>query len=290
TASILEEEQDIAPDWRARFQRNLREDSERLAESTGALVRYLDDQASAGVKQRTPAEEFDEFLAASAYHFPELEGKAAADPEEVLAGTEAVLSEAARGVARSHLSRYRQDAAAMPLAEFSSTAHAVQFDPAALMQTFGVDLASVFRRLSSLPPHETGTHFGLVTCDASGTLLYRKPIDGFAVPRYGGACPLWPLYQALLRPMAPIRRVVEVVGRSPVRFMTYAVSQPRQPSRIGGPEVVEATMLIVSLQLLEQFGGDTGLPVDLDVGMACRVCPRRGCAARNEPSILVDAV
>ncbi|MCB1843770.1 MAG: hypothetical protein KDI09_12470, partial [Halioglobus sp.] len=30
--------------------------------------------------------------------------------------------------------------------------------------------------------------------DGSGTLTLRKPVAGFSLPRFGAACPLWPLY------------------------------------------------------------------------------------------------
>lgn len=48
TASILAETQEIEPEWEKRFQRNLNEDSRRLAESTQQLVSYLDGAGDVG--------------------------------------------------------------------------------------------------------------------------------------------------------------------------------------------------------------------------------------------------
>ncbi|HRA19993.1 MAG TPA: XRE family transcriptional regulator, partial [Anaerolineae bacterium] len=41
TAAILADTEDIEPEWRERFHRNLHEDSERLAAGAEALVAYL---------------------------------------------------------------------------------------------------------------------------------------------------------------------------------------------------------------------------------------------------------
>jgi predicted transcriptional regulator len=135
---------------------------------------------------------------------------------------------------------------------------------------------------------------GLVTCDGSGTLTFRKPLDGFAPPRFGAACPLWPLYQALLRPLAPVRRVIEQMGQPPRQFLAYAVCQPVRPSGFDAPELVEATMLFVPMDAVLAAGADgAGANVSkvagtvVEVGTNCRVCTRAQCPARREPSLLV---
>jgi predicted transcriptional regulator len=157
---------------------------------------------------------------------------------------------------------------------------------------FGVDLPAVFRRLASLPEEALGGTVGLVACDGSGTLTFRKPVAGFAVPRYSAACPLWPLYQALSRPMAPVRQVVEMSGRAPQPFLTYAICQPAQLAGFGGPQVLEAMMLVVPLDLAETLAPGA-LPAaeraaPMPIGTSCRICPRAACAARREPSIMAE--
>ncbi|MGB5069279.1 MAG: short-chain fatty acyl-CoA regulator family protein, partial [Albidovulum sp.] len=96
---------------------------------------------------------------------------------------------------------------------------------------------------------------------------------------FGAACPLWPLYEALARPMVPIRAVVELAGRVPQRFLTYAFSEPRYPGGFDGPQVVEAMMLILPAPPARQEG-------ERAIGTSCRICPRAACVARREPSIL----
>jgi predicted transcriptional regulator len=114
----------------------------------------------------------------------------------------------------------------------------------------------------------------LVICDASGTLTLRKRIAGFSLPRFGAACPLWPLFSALSRPMVPIEQIVETPNGD--RFLIRAFCQPSYPEGFAGPELRQAVMLILP--------ATTG-PARL-IGATCRICPRKDCAARREPAIL----
>jgi predicted transcriptional regulator len=123
---------------------------------------------------------------------------------------------------------------------------------------------------------------GLVICDASGTPVFRKPTEGFAFPRFGAACPLWPLYAALGRPASAVEAVVEMPGDLPRRFRVRAWCRTSHPQGFGGPELREAAMLIAPA------AGEEHLSV-LRVGTTCRVCPRQDCPARREPSILGTA-
>ncbi|NHX27678.1 DUF2083 domain-containing protein, partial [Escherichia coli] len=185
----------------------------------------------------------------------------------------------ARDMARRHLERYVQDAQILPLETFAEAAQQMQLDPGQLAQHFATDPGMVFRRLAALPEDKLPVRVGLVVCDGSGALTFRRPLSGFALPRFGAACPLWPLYQALSRPMAPIRAVIEQPARPPQRFLTYALCQPMRMSGFGGPQVLESAMLILPDL------SDGAEPAQL-VGTSCRICPRDNCPARREPSIL----
>ncbi|OYW48219.1 MAG: XRE family transcriptional regulator, partial [Rhodobacterales bacterium 12-65-15] len=132
------------------------------------------------------------------------------------------------------------------------------------------------RRLALLP--ELGA--GLVSCDASGTLTFRKPAPGFPLPRFGAACPLWPLYAALGRPQQAMDRDVQMAGPDGRRFRVQAWGVVQRPFGLRGPDLHAAAMLI----LPEAPGSHPALPI----GSSCRVCPRTACPARREPSILND--
>ncbi len=273
-AAILADTEDLEPEWRVRFQANLGADADRLAAGAGALVRYLDGPVGTEAALASPSEEVERWLALRGGHLPEVEDGGVAAAAD-LAATE-FGSPIARQIAAGWFARYAADAARLPLAPFRA-ALAAAGDPAGVGARFGVDLAAVLRRMASLPEAE-GT--GIVICDGAGAITFRRPVEGFALPRFGAGCALWPLYQALARPLVPLRAVVEMAGRSPRRFLTYAVCQPLHPASFDAPQVLEATMLI-----LPAPPEGPGAPV----GPTCRLCPRDDCLARREPSILAEA-
>ena len=271
TAAILAETEDIDPVWRARFHGNLHVDSERLAVGAEALVAYLDGSEAAEEQSiAAPQEEVEGWLAARGWHLPELEGgeAAALEPE-----VECLASAAARAMARGWLARLAADAVALPLEPFRAAL--ASGDPGLVARQFGVGIGAVLRRAALLP----GSQAGLVICDGSGTLVFRKPPEGFPLPRFGAACPLWPLYTALSRPMQPVQALVETAGRGRRRFRVRAFCAPELPRGFRGVELREAVMLI-------EPSADPGEA--LPVGSTCRVCPRVACVARREPSILSE--
>ncbi len=284
-ASILVDTDDIEGEWRDRFHRNIHEDSERLAERSQLLVTYLDNIGDAEMGASSPREELEVWLKARGYHVPELERALPANTQALIRETEHVTSAPGKALTEAFLTRYRADAVKMPLAAFRAAAEETEYDPGRLADRFNVDMASVLRRIAALPSDGNQGRIGLVTCDGSGTLTFRKQVDGFPLPRFGAACPLWPLYQALSRPVTPVRALVEMSGRDPVRFLTYAVSQPIGATGFDLPTVFEATMLILPADRV----AFPDLPV-LQIGTSCRICPHAKCGARREASILVEGI
>lgn len=269
TAAILAETEDIDPAWRARFHRNLHEDSERLAVGAEALVAYLD--ASAAPEEATslsPQEEVEAWLQDRDWH---LDGAGDKAPP-------ALATRAARTLAQEWRATLARDAQTVPLAPLAQVEAEFGPDPLRLAAVFGTDPLTVMRRLALRP----GSRLGLVICDGSGTLTFRKPAEGFAIPRFGAACPLWPLYTALGRPAQPVEAVVATAGRLSRRFRIRAWCSPSHPAGFTGPELRTAAMLI---QPLTAQDAGAGLPV----GPTCRICPAQACPARREPSILTDA-
>jgi predicted transcriptional regulator len=140
----------------------------------------------------------------------------------------------------------------------------------------GADVLAVFRRIATLPDRAEG----LVLCDASGTITFRKPIPAFTPPRFGAACALWPLYAALARPMLPVEALAEMDGRANQRLRLRAYAQTRHVGGFQGVELRYAAMLVTPVPQTP-----TTIPV-LAIGSTCRVCARPTCPARREPSIL----
>ena len=280
-SAILTQGGEIEPEWQARFHRNIFEDSQRLTEATEALVRYLDSDESADPGGSLPQDDVDRWLATIDWHVEALEGKERPSVEELLQDENVPRSPPAQILARRYLERYASDAAVLP---YDQLASAVQNGATApeLARMVGVGLPVVFRRFAALRAKDTqsGEVFGLVACDASGTLTYRKPIDGFELPRYSAACPFWPLFAALQRPMALISDEVSMAGRDEARFEVQAFAEVSYPAGFEGPALSEAWMLFQS-----RLGSDRPAK---RIGTSCRICPEVNCVARREPSVFGD--
>jgi predicted transcriptional regulator/transcriptional regulator with XRE-family HTH domain len=279
TSAILAEE-DVDPAWQARFHRNLNEDSRRLADASRALASYLDAGGDTSRTVLSPQEELHAWLEAQAFELGWIEeGAPGTEDAARLASAPDLASTAAQALARAHVAQYRADAAAMPRATVLDLLHAHGPDPVALARAFGTDYPTVFRRMAALADAAGLPSLGLAVCDGSGTMLFRKSAEGFPLPLFGAACPLWPLYQSLARPHVPSRDLIELAGRTPRRFTCYTLAESRLADGFGGPQVMRAHMLI-----LPADPGETARPTP--VGTSCRICPRAACPARREPSVI----
>jgi len=283
TSSILHQTPDIDDDWRARFHANLLEDSTRLATTTQALVAHIDQLGSAEAEFSTPQEYVETAFDQQGFRLDRLEQDP--DAAEAELATHGAIDPASRGAMRAVLARYGQDARALPLDQLRALVARHGFDPVAILAHTGLAPALVLRRLAVLQPKDGAPETGLVICDGAGALTFRKPLPGFAAPRYGAACALWPLYQSLHRPAEPLMRVLHMPdGR---RYVAYAVCTPLVQG-FGAPPVLEAVMLTLALD--EAQGVADIRDAALDVGVTCRICPRSTCAARREASILSERI
>ena len=279
TAAILADTQEIEPQWRDRFHKNLHQDAERLADSSKSLVVYLDKSDSDGDHRGVPQEDVEAFFDANDHHFNEIEQDGTAEDIDL----SELDSAAAKSLAKDLLGVYAADARAMPLRDVQAALAEAPLDPLQLASRFSVDLATVLRRLATLPDGYLGRPTGLVVCDASGSILFNKSVPGFAMPRFGEACPLWPLFQALNRPLVPIRQRIAQLGRTAAVFDCYAYAWPQPGSRFDQGPVYRSVMLVRSVEDVAQDQKAVAR-----VGPSCRVCPHNDCSSRREPSILSE--
>ncbi len=277
TASILAETDALEREWLDRFHANINEDSARLADSSRALAGYLERGQDPDDAQQLPQEEVDNFLARHSYHFADIETRGEAAIDQMI--EEAGLTRAARNILRNVLSGYAQDAAILKLSALSEALQALaQPDPLALAERLNAPVGLVMRRMASLP----GLGAGYVLCDRSGSLLLRKGLPGFSLPRFGASCPLWPLFEALTQPGTLTHRVVGQIGKREGQFDCYALAEPTGLNRYNAPPLLRSGMLILPNSQPAQ--------ATLEVGTSCRVCPKQGCEGRREPSILSDLI
>lgn len=271
TASILTETPDLGAEWQTRFHHNIDGEAARLAQSSQALLGFLDVEAGAdGSDVVSAVEQAEAIMVARGFHLPEVEaGEPMLWPD---ARSDAVVQ-----ILSGWAADYARDAAALPLTEFAAAARQAAFDPARLVARFGVAVDLVLRRLAQLPLTRDTPPMGLVHCDAAGVVTFQKPILDFRLPRAGTACPLWPLFQASSQPGRALRAVVRLPGAARTPFECFAIATPVGDVSFAGQPRIESLMLV------------RPAPVDetaATVGPGCRVCPVQDCASRRQPSVL----
>lgn len=248
TASILVQEPEMTPDWRARFHGNLDQDSRRLSVTAQALVAYLEsfEQDAALLP---PQEEFEAWIA---------EGRPAEGP----------ATDAARDLARDWSEVEAADRAALPDERLAGAEGA---DPMRLAVQQDKPLDLVLRRLAGIEPDS-----GLLICDGAGGVIFRRPARGMGAFRAGDPCAMLPIFEALAQPGAPVERLIET--ETGQRLRALAIARRLPAASIAAPVLSRAVMLM--RPVAEEDG--PAIPV----GPTCRICPRSDCPGRRVASIL----
>ncbi len=276
TAAILAEDGGLPADWRDRFHQNIHQDAERMTRGAEALVAYLAGSGAEVESASSPQEEVEAWLSSRDWYLSEVE-PGGPGPDALAGEVAGLASAAARDLAAVWVLQAVRDAAMVPRARLEAVLATGEDDPLQIAGSLGAEVLAVFRRMATLP----GRPEGLVVCDASGTLTFRKPIPVFTPPRFGAACALWPLYAALARPMLPVEALAEMDGPANPRLRLRAYAQTRHVGGFQGIELRSAAMLITPVP--QGVASGSVLPI----GSTCRVCSRTACPARREPSILV---
>lgn len=292
SAEILESIDDLGPAERRRFASIIGAESRRLAEIAQALAAFFHgDRADA--RSTTPVGEVEDFLVESGYYFPELEqAPQDAVQERIVQGSPLLKSDAARRRAQQALSSYAAAAARMPYDAFLAAARSLRYDVEALAQRFEASYAQVCQRLLALRrPGAEGVPFALMRVDAAGFTSERLPLPQLPLPRHGGACPLWAVYQALQSPGSIVRQVAEFPGGE--RFLFVARTVEVRGAGFPAPRRLASLMLACDVLHADQTVYGDGLDLRSSapatpVGANCRVCSRAQCAYRQEDP-LIDA-
>ena len=280
SASILVGQEELDADWQRRFHENIHNDSRRLADSSEALIAYLEaPQVDASVVT-SPMEDVEAYFAVQDGHISALEAE---DVDLDAFVAEAGLTGAARKLLRITAETYHRDAVALPRVAFEAASVALGYDPVMLSARFSVDFDVILRRLATLSRQDGHPPMGLAVCDASGTLTFLKHVPGFALSRFGGACPLWPIFRAMGQPGRPVRADVVLPGAVPTQLRCFAVARAVGQVQFDVPPALQSTMLV--LPDPPEVATDP-----LQVGVSCRICPRLRCSSRREPSIDGDAL
>lgn len=291
TSEILAQNDDIDPTSVARFLSNMQAESTRLTETISKLLDYFEDNDGTQFEKGTQisSSKLDDFWDTHQYHCPAL--------EELEVFSEASFGALAsdwhfdesgeRQRALRSFQRYHRTAKMMPLDPFITIAKQYSYNPNPIAHHFRCDIHDVFYRLAHLPQGNDTSNlpeFGLIECDGSGGVLFRKAVKDLSLPRKSSACPLWPLYRAISQPMQPIRTFIETpTGDS---FLTISIAKWSDHHEYGLPGTINSAMLFTADHPTFLLNQERRLMGKINVGLNCEVCPRPNCSARRAPSIL----
>lgn len=280
TADILKNSKNIEHKIQDKFLSNLLEESERLSQTASGILDHFE-QSHSTQDKLTDQTTLDTYLEANNYHLDLLE-TGSSSPTEIIEELQIETDEQLNAL--STLNSYQMMTKNLPLNKFLKKANELNFSPLDLAKYFKTDLRSIFYRFAHLPEGNNTPNWGLLECDGSGAVLYRKQLTTLSLPKFGSACPLWPIYRSLSQPMQPICALLDMPTGE--RFLSYSVAQFDDLGTIGMPGTLKASMIIT--QDYENLIAKTALLSlpQLSVGIQCSVCPRKNCSARRATYIL----
>ncbi|MBC7159007.1 MAG: DUF2083 domain-containing protein [Porphyrobacter sp.] len=219
-----------------------------------------------------------------------------ADAIESEAEQAGLRSPEARKLLTVGLSNYAAGALLMPYAAFRAAARELRHDIDALRYRFGVSFEQACHRLSTLQrPGAAGIAFFFCRVDMAGNITKRHSATRLQFARYGGACPLWIVHEAVAIPDRILVQLTETPDG--VRYVSMAkgivkpsTSYHRRSRRYAvalGCEVGQADSFVYGDEL-DLTGASSATPI----GISCRICPRADCEQRAFPpagrSLMVD--
>jgi predicted transcriptional regulator len=178
----------------------------------------------------------------------------------------------------------------MPYGRFRAAARALRHDIDRLSRRFGVSFEQACHRLSTLQrPGAAGIPFYFCRVDMAGNITKRHSATRLQFARFGGACPLWIMHEAVAIP----DRILVQHAETPdgVRYVSMAKGLVKPSGSFARPSRRYAVALgceaehaadFVYADGMEMGLVDRGVPAT-PIGIACRLCPRPDCDQRAFP-------
>ncbi|QDX24829.1 ImmA/IrrE family metallo-endopeptidase [Sphingomonas suaedae] len=196
-----------------------------------------------------------------------------------------LTSPAARELLSLGLANYAAGALLMPYTRYRDAALDLRHDIDRLRQRFGASFEQACHRLSTLQrPGAQGIPFFFCRVDMAGNITKRHSATPLEFARFGGACPLWLVHEAVAIPDRILTQLAEMPDGARYVMMAKGLVKPsasydRPPRRYAvalGCEEVHAPGFVYADAL--RPGG-----IATPIGTSCRICPRRDCDQRAFP-------
>lgn len=183
------------------------------------------------------------------------------------------------------LANYAAGALVMPYAAFRGEARRLRHDIDRLSRRFGVSFEQACHRLSTLQrAGAAGVPFYFCRVDMAGNITKRHSATRLQFARFGGACPLWHMHEAVAIP----GRILVQHAETPdgVRYISMAkglvkpsgsfARAPRRYAVVIGCEATHAADFVYA-DTVDRARAPT------PIGISCRLCPRDDCDQRAFP-------
>lgn len=202
-------------------------------------------------------------------------------------GQAALSSAAARQLLFIGLSNYAAGALLMPYQRFRTAAMEVRHDIDRLRPLFGVSFEQACHRLSTLQrPGLRGIPFFFCRVDMAGNITKRHSATRLQFARFGGACPLWIVHEAVAIP----DRILVQLAETPdgVHYVSMAKGLVKPSGRYDRPPRRYAVALGCEATHAHDFIYADSMVVEdprsvTPIGVSCRLCPRVDCDQRAFP-------
>ncbi|MBO9576147.1 MAG: DUF2083 domain-containing protein [Sphingobium sp.] len=187
------------------------------------------------------------------------------------------------------LANYAAGALVMPYAAFRQSARELRHDIDPLSRIYGVSFEQACHRLSTLQRSgQRGIPFFFCRIDMAGNITKRHSATRLQFARFGGACPLWAVHEAVAIP----DRIVVQLAEMPdgVRYVSMAKGLVKPSGSYARPPRRYAVALGCEIEHAGNFVYADGLRLKDEaaatpIGPGCRLCPRQGCDQRAFPPL-----
>ncbi|AKM10414.1 XRE family transcriptional regulator [Croceicoccus naphthovorans] len=213
----------------------------------------------------------------------------------VIAGSD-LSGEASAALLAQGLANYAAGALLMPYEAFRQAALEERHDIDRLTRRFGVSFEQACHRLSNLQrPDARGVPFFFCRVDMAGNITKRHSATPLQFARFGGACPLWIVHEAVAIPDRILTQLAEMPDG--VRYVSMAKGLVKPSGSFARPPRRYAVALGCEAEHAASFIYADGLDLAAraaatPIGTSCRICPREQCDQRAFPpgdrAILVD--